>query len=339
MASITSTLLTSWLFFQQSLAVTNPSGFVLSGGFADPRTTYWQGVYYGFATYKQDRGTEPNVHIPVATSRSFSSGWEYSSAVVLPNGPPWPTTNPYVWDPMLHVYNASHYVLYYAAQSKVNGPNGEIRHCIGTATSTTVLGTYTPATDALMCGAAQGVQYIASYPFTYKGTPYILWKRQTSVQDSQIQVTQLSADGLSLVGSTTTLLAGNNGDYTVEGGAMILNPEADNHPILLYVTGNFENTTYQIEYAVAPTNALIPPSGKQYVPNSKPLIATGTLNGQAVYGPGGPCFPRPYEVQTMMTFMSDPNGEDSNGIDASYINRTMRTANITFGADNTLKIV
>ncbi|KAK4498276.1 hypothetical protein PRZ48_010934 [Zasmidium cellare] len=297
MASITSTLLASWLLFQPSLAVTNPSGFVLSSGFADPRTTYWQGVYYGFATYKQDRGTEPNVHIPVATSRSFSSGWEYSDAVVFSNGPAWATTNPYVWDPMLHVYNASHYVLYYAAQSKVNGPNGEIRHCIGTATSTTVLGTYTPAETALI------------------------------------------ADGLSLVGSTTTLLAGNNADYTVEGGAMILNPEADNHPILLYVTGNFENTTYQIEYAVAPTNALIPPSGKQYIPNSKPLMTTGTINGQPVYGPGGPCFPRPYEVQTMMTFMSDPNGEDSNGIDASYINRTMRTANITFGADNTLKIV
>ncbi|KAI9722132.1 MAG: hypothetical protein M1828_004946 [Chrysothrix sp. TS-e1954] len=300
--------------------VTNPSAPVVQDGFADPRSIKVGDTYYAFATnhFKSD-----GINAPVATSQHFSTGWSQSNVNVLQHPGQWTykdsTGNAHVWDPAVAQYGPNHFVMYYAAFVK------DGVHCIGVATSDSILGAYKPSKEPLICpGMTHHTGAISPNPFQVGNDKYLVYK-QGGHPNAAIYIQLLSSDGASLADSAPVeILHQTAEEYDTEGPTIVRNPQ-NQHFVLLYVTGFYKKTSYAIQYASSST--LFPPKGEQYKRAGPPLLATGKTNGVQLYAPGGPDFPNgPHE----MTFMTWDQ--------STYGKRIMRTANVTYTADDVLSI-
>jgi hypothetical protein len=212
-----------------SLAVAAPGTPAFDSDAPDPDVVTSGSAYYAFTT-----GTALGNHIQVLvdTSGSSTSGWhsttgQNNGSSALPVVPSWEQVDTQT-SPGVFYWNG-HWIMYYdAAQEGHAGDTGY--DCLSVATATTLSPTNAVFTDAssgpLVCDASLGGAIDPSpYIDTKTGVAYLVWKSNDggSSQGAAIWSQQLSADGMSLVGTPTDLLDQDSVRYPWE--ATVENPQ------------------------------------------------------------------------------------------------------------------
>lgn len=203
---------------------------------------------------------------PIYTSPDLGT-WTLQGHV-FPSGnhPSWAVQD--FWAPEIHIVG-SHYVVYFAAR----GSDGML--AVGAASATSALGPFTDIGAPLIHDASMGL--IDPSEINAPNGPYVLWKEDGNAigKPTPINAQPLAADGLSLTGSSTTLITN---DQSWEG-AVTEAPFMVNHggTYYLFYSGNsYANSTYAVGVAQAgsPTGPFTKASG--------PILVTGG----AWVGPG-----------------------------------------------------
>jgi hypothetical protein len=229
-------------------SVTPSTTPAFAGDAGDPDVVYSAGTYFAFTT-----GTPLGNHIQALVSASPSSGYHSytgtsfgSTALVSP--PAWQTSNtqtsPGVFD------WGGHWLMYYDAAQAPNGSDTG-HDCISVAVGGATLSPSSPQfTDTsgggLICQATGSID---PSPFIdpASGKAYLVWKQNDGGSASQATIwsQQLSANGLSLVGSPSELMFNNTVAYpwesTVEDPSMV---DAGGTYALLFAAGVYTTTGY-----------------------------------------------------------------------------------------------
>ncbi|WP_224250083.1 glycoside hydrolase family 43 protein [Hyalangium gracile] len=214
---------------------------------------------------------------PLRTSQDLVS-WTSAGHIFPSTGKPtWATGD--FWAPEIHKVG-TRFIAYYTARHS----NGKLS--IGAATSASALGPFTDLGRPLVHDTAMGM-IDATYFKDTAGTPYLVWKADGNAvgQATPIYGQQLSADGLSLVGTRRTLISNN---LAWEGG-VVEAPwvVARGGYYYLFYSGNaYYNSTYAVGVARA-TSPLGP-----YTKLGAPILKTGAGwvgpgHNSVVTGPGG----------------------------------------------------
>jgi uncharacterized membrane protein YgdD (TMEM256/DUF423 family) len=235
---------------QDSGAVTvHPSTTpAFAGDAGDPDVVYSAGTYFAFTT-----GTALGNHIQALVSSSASSGYhsytgQSFGSTALANPPAWEAVNtqtsPGVFD------WGGRWLMYYDA-APVGFASDSGHDCISVAMGGATLSPSSPQfTDnsggGLIC---QSTGSIDPSPFIdpATGKAYLIWKQNDggSASAATIWSQQLSADGLSLVGSPSELMFNNTAAYpwegTVEDPSMV---DAGGSYTLLFAAGIYTSTNY-----------------------------------------------------------------------------------------------
>jgi hypothetical protein len=205
--------------------------------------------YYGYAT---EGGFLGFINVPVIRSSDLVN-WKWA-------GPPapgqtaarkdaMPSLGSWVafggnWAPSV-MWNATagKYVMYYTALSKTVS-SGQGRECVGVATSSAPDGPFVDSNSQPLTCAGPG-DNIDPSPFDDGSN---LWLQYAD--DGGIRSQQLSADGLHLTGSVSTLLTADKGsweDGRIEAPSMVTAPGGG---VLLFYSGNvFDNPQYAVAVA------------------------------------------------------------------------------------------
>lgn len=235
---------------------------------ADPGSLFDGTNYYFYFTSGNSTGAMPIKWS--ADLRTFTD----NGTRVFPIGsfPAWVTSGNY-WAPEVALINGK-YICYYAA----NGSDGWFK--IGAATAASPAGPFTDKGSPLVSNAEFSLIDPSFFRDTITGKNYLLWKNNTNAltppQPTKIVMQELSADGLSLVGSSTDLLVN---DLAWEGSVI----EA---PFMLY-----RNGYYYIFY-----------SGNNYATDK---YAVGVARSTAIGGP--------YTKMTNPILQSDANFDGPGG--------------------------
>jgi hypothetical protein len=254
----------------------------------DPAIVRDGSVYYAFTT-GTDRGN--NLQALVDTSGSPLSGWNTytgttSGSTALPFPPAWETPSTQTSPGVFH-WNGK-WMMYYDAAS--NGQPGDTgSNCLSVATADAL----TPgnpvftdnSTHPLLCQPNLGGAIDPS-PFVdpATGNAYLLWKSNDggSTGPARLWSQQLSADGMTLVGSPTQLLIQNGFQFpwetTVENPDMA---EVGGTYFLLFSAGTYDSTGYSEAFATCAG-----PVGPCTQSQAEPFL---TSYGSAA-GPGGGSF-------------------------------------------------
>ncbi|KAL9027968.1 MAG: hypothetical protein Q9180_007245 [Flavoplaca navasiana] len=140
---------------------------VIASNFPDPAFLEIDKTFYAFST------TNDKQNIPIATSQSFTSNRSIlKNRDALLKLPKWTTGN--IWAPaIIRLPTTGLFILYFSGTSETD-PS---KHCIGAATSRTILGPYSPSPNPLICDLQAGGAIDAS-PFLdpRPGTLYLIWK-------------------------------------------------------------------------------------------------------------------------------------------------------------------
>jgi GH43 family beta-xylosidase len=180
---------------------------------------------------------------------------------VFPKGsaPTWAQSD--FWAPEIHRVGTQ-YVVYFSAR----GADGML--AIGAASSASSTGPFTPLAAPLIHDPNMGL--IDASEIDAAGTPYVLWKEDGNAVGKQtpIHAQPLAADGLSLVGSPSTLITN---DQTWEG-PLVEAPFMIAHggAYWLFYSGNGYATA---NYAVGVAKASAPTG--PFTKASAPIVVTG----------------------------------------------------------------
>jgi hypothetical protein len=184
---------------------------VFSADFPDPDVITVGSVYWAYSTDSQGR------NIQVITSTDLQQ-WS-APADALPTLPAWAVAAR-TWAPGV-VQLASGFVMYYTVHDAASD-----RQCLSVATSPTPAGPFRDQSTApFLCQLANGGSIDPSPFVGPDGRLYLVWKSEDNVVGGPpgLWAQQLSADGLSLVGSPSLLMR-QTAQWqapTVEGPAMI----------------------------------------------------------------------------------------------------------------------
>ncbi len=272
-----------------AMATSQPSGAVtvspsatpaFAGDAGDPDVVYSAGTYFAFTT-----GTPLGNHIQVLVSTSPSGGYHsYTGtsfgSTALATTPGWETTDTQT-SPGVFFWGG-HWLMYYdAAQSP--DPSDSGHDCISVAVGAGTLSPSDPQfTDdsdgGLVC---QPTGSIDPSPFVdpASGRAFLIWKQNDggSADQATIWSQQLSADGLSLIGSPSQLMYNDTAAYrwesTVEDPSMV---DADGTFSLLFSAGIY--TTADYSEGITTCRGPLGPCG----PDTQILTTYGS-----VLGPGG----------------------------------------------------
>ena len=259
---------------------------VIASNFPDPAFLEVDKTFYAFST------TNGKQNIPIATSPAFTSNWSIlKNRDALPKLPKWTTGN--IWAPaIIRLPTTGLFILYFSGTSETD----KSKHCIGAATSRTILGPYTPSPDPLICDLAAGGAIDAS-PFLdpKSGTLYLIWKTDgnslggggpcgnaDSSHSTPLQIAPLNPlTGTSFLAKATTIL---DRDPKYDGPlieAPSLGYDKGEGVYLLFFSSNCYNTEfYDVSYAVA--KDVLGPYEKAKVP----LLVSGGKGGR-MKSPGG----------------------------------------------------
>jgi len=189
--------------------------------------------------------------------------WE-SKGHVFPSGskPAWAVSD--FWAPEIHRVGSG-FVAYYTARHQ----DGALS--VGAATAPSALGPYTDIGQPLIHNTAMGLIDATQYQDP-QGKRYLLWKEDGNAvgKPTPIHGQELSADGLSLVGSRVTLITN---DKAWEG-ALVEGPWLVDHGgqyYLFYSANGYASTAYAVGVARASS-----PLGP-YTKASEPILRTGGL--------------------------------------------------------------
>ncbi|WP_241996210.1 glycoside hydrolase family 43 protein [Kribbella antiqua] len=217
---------------------TNP---VYDSNFPDPQVIAVDNGYLAFAT----NGALGNVQ---TLKSSDLVSWEQVGDA-LPSLPPW-TTPGKVWAPEVAVHATDRYVMYYATSHDASG-----RQCIGVAVASRPEGPYVDKSPRpLICQEVEGGSIDASPFQDSSGRRWLYWKNDGNAidVDTWIYVSQLSPDGLTLVGPTQRLI---KQDLPWEG-RLVEAPymvERNGKFHLFYSANAYDKSTYAVGHALCPT--------------------------------------------------------------------------------------
>jgi GH43 family beta-xylosidase len=196
---------------------------------------------------------------PIYTSPDLAN-WTLVGSV-FPSGrwPGWAKQN--FWAPEIHKVGAA-YVVYYAAR----GADGML--AVGAASAPTALGPFTDLGAPLIHDASMGL--IDPTEIDAPGGPYVVWKEDGNAlgKPTPINAQPLAANGLSVVGSPTTLITN---DQAWEGAvteAPFMIEKAGTY-YLFYSGNSYANSSYAIGVARASA-----PTGP-FTKAGPPILVTG----------------------------------------------------------------
>ncbi|KAI8628194.1 glycoside hydrolase family 43 protein [Xylariaceae sp. FL1651] len=281
------------------------SGPFLGVAFPDPSIIYGDGSWKAYATSSNGK------KVPIATS-SDTSSWSLTGNDALPNPGSWVDSNDQaIWAPDVQKNDAGTYVMYYTAHQSGG------THCIGTATSSTAVGPFTPSSSPLICNSAGGGAIDAS-GYDDGVDRWILWKVDgnslggattcqsgtasgSSYKSTPIMIQRMARDALTLLDSPSKILdnegASNNG--VVE--APSLYKIGSGNYILFYSAHCYSSDDYDIEYAFSSTingaysnrgilirsadnKGIWGPGGLDIDPNGSSVVFHGRLNAKSPNG-------------------------------------------------------
>ena len=221
-----------------AVGFTNP---VYDSDFPDPQVVAVDNGYLAFAT----NGLLGNVQTLKSTDLV---SWEQVGDA-LPSLPAW-TSPGKVWAPEVAVHAPDRYVMYYTTSDDASG-----RQCIGVAVASQAVGPYVDKSPKpLICQADEGGSIDASPFQDSSGRRWLYWKNDGNAigVDTWIYVSELAADGLTLVGPTHRLIKqtlpweGN----LVEAPYMV---ERNGKFHLFYSANAYDKETYAVGHALCAT--------------------------------------------------------------------------------------
>jgi beta-xylosidase len=185
-------------------ATTNPSApaLVLPQGQdqGDPFVLTVGHRYYLYTSQPSFAGA----NVPVASGTTMGNLGPVTDA--LPTLPAWAQSG-FTWAPDVHRFGSS-YVLYFTAG--VNGSNPTMQ-CIGDAVGTSPTGPFVAQPNPFICQTTSGGSIDPRVFTDADGSNWMVWKSDENIGGSatptNIWTSRLSADGLTLVGSPTRILA------------------------------------------------------------------------------------------------------------------------------------
>ena len=250
-------------------ATLSPSAFVIDKDFPDPDVITVDDKYVAYAT------NSPGFNVQAAVSADLEA-WTVSKEDMLPRLPEWATPGR-TWAPDVSAAPGGGYIMYMTAEDKASG-----KQCIGVATSATATGQFAPAGSVpLLCPIDEGGAIDPATFVDADGARYLLWKNDGNCcgQDTWIQLSRLSDDGLSVVGAPIKLIM----QTQPWEGALIEAPTLVKHDdsfVLFYSANNYGDASYAVGAAVSQNL-----SGP-YVKVPGPILSTESSGGRFV-GPGG----------------------------------------------------
>ncbi|KAK7222214.1 hypothetical protein V2G26_010217 [Clonostachys chloroleuca] len=294
------------IFTDAKLSTRDIRGKMEGRSFADPTLIYGEGSWKAY-------GTSNGHNIPYATAQDGFNFTYVGDA--LKKRPSWATTAG-LWAPDVVKLSDGSYVLYFS------GVHKDGKRCIGAATSKTSAGGFEPYDKALVCDHDNGGVIDAAGFFDGKDR-WLTWKVDGNglggattckggsaptgpkYKPTPLKVQKMTADGLSVVGSPTTIWDNRDNNpnapkkfasgETYDDDGVTENPalykSKEGKFFLFYSSHCYANSKYHTEYAYA--DAVTGPFKWGGV-----VIATGSKNNEKykAIGPGG--------------FDIDPNGKN-----------------------------
>ncbi|KAF1353428.1 glycosyl hydrolase [Delphinella strobiligena] len=262
------------------------SGPHITTDFADPSIFHDKdGTWYAFAT--QSIYDNTNIHVQIASSSDWSSWTLHQGQDALPNLPSWVnSSDPKVWAPDINQLDDGTFLLYFSATTNTAG-NGAF-HCVGTATSSSITGPYTPAPDPFACPTTQGGAIDASGFRDKDSSLYVLYKIDANslghggscgnsinpVLSTPILIQPVSSDGVTKVGGATQILTNDSDDGPLVEAPSLIRDAAGRY-VLFFSSGCFDDGTYDTKYATSAS-----PTGS--------FARGGTLLSSGSFGLSGP---------------------------------------------------
>ncbi|KAK5075180.1 hypothetical protein LTR51_003579 [Lithohypha guttulata] len=238
-------------------------GPVIPTDFQDPSVLKVGDTYHGFAGLNGDKaGTTSNVI--TATSKDFST-WTVDNTDALPYPGAWVATVPHVWAPDIVQLANGRFVLYYSATTAEDIS----KHCVGVATSDTPKGPFVASDTPLYCDLSIGGAIDADgFRDPATGKQYVVYKVDGNslgnggackntippIMSTPIILQEVNVDdGATPIGQGITLLTNNADDGPVIEAPTLAYNAGTNQYVMFFTSGCFTSSTYNIQYATAPS--------------------------------------------------------------------------------------
>ncbi len=260
----------------------------ISSNFPDPAIIVVDGLSYAFATNNKQPAPS-HINIQVATSTDNQTWTLIDGHDALPNLGAW-ETGAGVWAPDVIQLDDGTFVLYYA-DNVVYSP---AHHCVGAATSQTIMGPYTPLATPFACpdvNALGGAIDPDGFFDEATGKRYVVYKVDGNsighgglcsntvepIVPTPLMLQEVAADGITPIGGAVQILDRDDLD-----GPLIEAPSlhrSDEGVYFLFFSSNcFTTPKYDVSYATA-SNIYGP-----YTKSARPLLVTSDAD---LTGPGG----------------------------------------------------
>ncbi|KAI1075624.1 glycoside hydrolase family 43 protein [Whalleya microplaca] len=238
------------------------------------------GTWYAFATAGNGK------QIQVANATDLYGPWTLLNVDALPRAGAW-STGKNTWAPDVRRTRNGTYVMYYSGEVLSN----KMFHCIGTATSSSILGPYTPADTPFACDLTTGGSIDPSGFQDADGKQYVVYKvdgnslghggscknDKAPIVPTPILMQEVGSDGVTKIGNATQIF-----DRTEQDGPLVEAPSLlrtdEGLYVLFFSSGCFTEESYNVNYATS--SSLEGP----YQRADKPILITGQYNMRA---PGG----------------------------------------------------
>jgi arabinan endo-1,5-alpha-L-arabinosidase len=225
---------------------------------ADPGALYADGRFHVYATSATHcvSGTCQDYRVPRFTNRDLAVPGRLDGDA-MPTRPAWVAPDDgAIWAPAA-ARIGDRYVLYFAATSRGSG-DAAVK-CLGVAVAGVPEGPFVPLPDPLRC--TPGYWSIDPYPVTDGHRWYLLWRQDDGADvTGRIVAATVGTGGLTLAGSTTTLLVGafpweEGYPEDTPGIGPIENPAMARHPatgdwLLTWSANRWETQDYATGLAV-----------------------------------------------------------------------------------------
>jgi beta-xylosidase len=224
------------------------SGTVWGQSAPDPDLVRVGSTWYLYAT-----GSTWGNHIGVLVSSSPNSGWHTTTgqtygSTALPNPPGWQTVNTQ-WAPGVYQWRGR-WIMFYAARMNTTG-----HWCITVATASSPTGPFVDSSGGPMICQLDIGGSIDPQPFIdADGKPWLHWKNNdgSTADVSRVWAAPLDlASGTAVAGPVREVMAKNTQLYTWQ--STLDNPQmvmAGGQHYLFYTSGNWQDETYRVGYAV-----------------------------------------------------------------------------------------
>ncbi|KAL4883571.1 glycosyl hydrolase [Aspergillus karnatakaensis] len=254
---------------------------VLDHNFPDPAVIQTEQGYYAFGTQSD------GINVQVARSDDFNTWTLLEGTDALPG--PFPSwvqgDNPLVWAPDVIQLDDGTYVLYFSGLAREDNA----KHCVGTATSPSITGPYTPSESPFACHLDQGGAIDAVGYHDPSGKRYVIYKVDGNslngngpYHPTPLLLQEVEADGITKVGSPIQILDRDDADGPlVEGPSLI---KVDGTYYLTFSSNMYNTLAYDVSYATA--EAITGPYTKAQAPDAPLLVSGDGSDVGPLAGPG-----------------------------------------------------